>query len=135
MSVGHPLTPQLWRAYLDSRYTVLGPDGPIELLIGQPPPPGLQPPFALITAWNPYSQRLDEDSNRQRQLALMGALIQQGRRFLPARGEGADGWYEDSVLILDISLADAKSLANRFEQHAILWGDQKRINICKIDYK
>lgn len=87
-----------------------------------------------MTAWNPYSQRLDEDSNRQRQLALMDVLTHQGWCFLPARGEGADGWYEDGVLIMGISLADAKSLARRFEQHAILWGDPNCTDIYKIDY-
>jgi hypothetical protein len=84
---------------------------------------------ALITAWNPRSQRQEEARNRALQEQLVRELEAAGHPCLPGRNEApleeSVDWNEDSVLALDISLDQARVIAARYGQHAFLWIDRE----------
>ena len=78
-------------------------------------------PWAYLTAWNPHGERASEADNAAAQASLVAALS--GRTFFRGRGQAPDGsWSEDSLLVLDISRADAEALGRRFRQKAIVVG-------------
>lgn len=77
-------------------------------------------PLWVITAWNPYSEALDLDTNmnRHRQLAEMVDAL--GATRWDARGTSPDGeWSEKSLAISGLDRAQIEDLADRFEQHAV----------------
>ncbi|WP_051180874.1 DUF3293 domain-containing protein [Thermithiobacillus tepidarius DSM 3134] len=121
------LSPELLSAYFQSRYAVQCAEGPACFRIGDEIlPPCLRRPFALITAWNPRSQPLDREANDARQRLLLEQLAARGWSHLPARGEGRDGWREESAAVFGLRLDEALELARVFGQHAIVWGDGAR---------
>lgn len=81
--------------------------------------------WAYITAWNPGQRKLTppENAARQRELLdLVGDLT-----VFPGRGTADLGNYEEeSLLVLGLSLADARVLARTFGQWAILAGSLGR---------
>lgn len=117
------LSPDLLKAYFDSRYTVRCTNAEVVFRIGGPLPDCLRRPFALLTAWNPRSAPLGRELNDSRDAALRAQLDIDGWKYLPARGEGTDGWVEESLAILDIPLERALILARQFGQNAIVWSD------------
>lgn len=85
---------------------------------------------ALLTAWNPHSQRRDRDWNDSAQARLLAELAQAGYPCLPARNEpdpphGGEDWTEEGVLVLDLTLPAARALASRYGQLAFLWIDTR----------
>lgn len=80
--------------------------------------------WAFLTAWNPRSTLLTPEENLARQWRLEDAVGRGGWTW--HRGAGvADrgGWpAEPSLLVLGITLAEAKALGRAFGQHAILAG-------------
>lgn len=78
---------------------------------------------AFVTAWNPFSRALQAHENAARQQALVAELEQAGRVFVAGEGRHPSGHWpgEDSVLILDMSMDDARVLGVRLEQNAIVW--------------
>ncbi|MBS0317687.1 MAG: DUF3293 domain-containing protein [Proteobacteria bacterium] len=74
---------------------------------------------AFLTACNPRSQRLDDDTNAARQAALAHEL----RGLVVLEGVGQhDQWPgEASFLVFGLDLEAAKALAERFEQNALVW--------------
>ncbi len=78
---------------------------------------------AFITAYNPYSQRLDAVSNDLRQTRLQQALQRKGLATLPGIGQHPTNQWpaEISFLVLGIDLEAAKALALAYEQNAIIW--------------
>ncbi|MGD1865407.1 MAG: DUF3293 domain-containing protein [Phormidesmis sp.] len=80
--------------------------------------------WALITAWNPYSQVLSEAKNEARNVALEGEIQQLERPYLKALGKDPLGeWLsEESFFMLGIGREDAIALGKKFEQNAILYG-------------
>lgn len=123
------IAPALLQAYFDSRYSVACPGGLAEFHIGGPLPECLRRPFALLTAWNPRSEPLDRVRNDARETALRVQLDSAGWPHLPARGEGPDGWVEESVAIFEIPLPDALSLARQYGQNALVWGDGRHTEL------
>lgn len=85
---------------------------------------------ALLTAWNPGSERRGKEWNESAQQRLLEELSQAGHRWLHGRNEpdiaqdGAD-WTEESVLALDLELPAARALASRYGQVAFLWIDAR----------
>jgi hypothetical protein len=77
----------------------------------------------FITACNPFSQRLDEQTNLRRQEALEAELRQRSLTFLPGAGRHpTNGWpAEPSFLVLGLALEASKNLGRHFEQNAIVW--------------
>ena len=84
---------------------------------------------AFITAWNPYSNQLSQEKNNLRQEQLRKNMQNDG--FIVYAGEGkhpSGNWEgEDSLLILGISLEDAKAEGVRWGQNAIVWSDADAI--------
>lgn len=132
------LPAHLHAAYLDTRYRIFTGRGDIVLRIGEH-----QPAFAswlrsqsatqcaLLTAWNPASQRLPVQVNRARQTTLVDALLRHGLRCMPALNEAhvvdatSCEWNEESVLALDITFDAAMSMAREYQQLAFVWVDHR----------
>ena len=78
---------------------------------------------AFVTAWNPYSIPTSTEENHSAQSALRERLSQDG--FATIDGFGIDPtteWAgEDSVLVLGISLDQAKGLGEEMKQNAVVW--------------
>jgi len=77
----------------------------------------------FITACNPFSRPLDEESNLRRQEALAAELRRRSLTFLPGAGRHpSNGWPpEPSFLVLGLALEASKNLGRQYEQNAILW--------------
>jgi hypothetical protein len=79
---------------------------------------------AFITAYNPESKMLSNSENLRRQMDLICSV---GGKWVFYPGEGindkGDWPAEKSILILDISLEQAREIALKFEQTAFLFGD------------
>jgi hypothetical protein len=80
--------------------------------------------WAFITAWNPGSRALSAEENAQRHSQLLQAVDALGLAWLPGEGVGADpSWTpEQSIMILNITRAQATGLGRQFEQLAIVAG-------------
>jgi hypothetical protein len=77
----------------------------------------------FITACNPFSQRLDEQTNLCRQETLAAELRSRSLVFLPGTGRHpANGWpAEPSFLVLGLALEASKNLGRHYEQNAVVW--------------
>ena len=82
---------------------------------------------ALITAWNPYSERTNDAENAAALAKLEHALATRGLTFVPAIGVDPQGLWpgEPSVLILGIERTEAVALGNQFRQNAIVWAGRE----------
>jgi hypothetical protein len=80
----------------------------------------------FVTAWNPFSQNCDDESNARRQEALADELAKLDVIVIEGVGQHPiDAWGEPSSLVLGVSLEVAKELGVRYEQNAIIWaGDE-----------
>lgn len=121
------------RAYLETHYLVYG-DRPMTLQVGQRNPTlsdlhkaSQVSSSAFITACNPFSQNLDDESNAARMQALRRELDE--RNFSVIEGSGkhpSNGWpAEASFLVLGITLDEAKALGEEHGQNAIIF--------CEVD--
>jgi Protein of unknown function (DUF3293) len=91
-------------------------------------------PYAIITAHNPYSQKLSDLENATRHKQLEQLLESRGFIFSPSTGQSPDQtWQEEGVLIFDIALAESLEVGRHFEQHAIVYGQGNRVALawCK----
>jgi len=92
--------------------------------------------WALITAYNPYSQCLSAIENEQRHqdltkyLRWLSLKRSPNLTILDAVGKDKDGaWIpEKSVFIIGIESEDAIALGNRFEQNAIAFGELAKVS-------
>jgi hypothetical protein len=124
--------PTLVQAYLESLYRVFPPGSPgLVLRIGQRHPEldarlagSSGRSWVVLTAWNPGSVPRSAPENAAAQRELTAALARAGLVAWPARGEspGRD-WVEDSLCVLDLDLEDARVLARRFGQVAVVQGE------------
>ena len=78
---------------------------------------------AFISAYNPYSEILDEPENLTRHSALSEELGDLGLSFVEGLGRDKEGQWpsEKSVLVLNITNVAARMVGNKYEQNAILW--------------
>lgn len=78
---------------------------------------------AFVTACNPWSESLADAENAIRQASLLQELRVRSLRWLDGIGQHPGNQWpgEPSVLILGLSLAAAKVLAQDFEQNAFVW--------------
>jgi hypothetical protein len=78
---------------------------------------------AFLTAWNPFSQSLDDAANASGQAALAQELSRRSLSYLLGLGQHpANGWAgEESFLVFGLTLEAAKVLGSRFEQNALIW--------------
>ena len=127
------LAPELVQAYRETHYRVNADSTDLEafaLRVGEASKPlvGLHKKFgvdcsAYITACNPWSQSLTDDVNSNRMEKLKHVLRARSLRWLEGLGQHPSNQWpgEPSVLILGLSLAAAKVLAEDFEQNAFVW--------------
>ena len=78
---------------------------------------------AYVTAFNPFSQALDDAANAARHAALGRELDQRSLAYIEGVGQHPSNQWpgEASYLILGLSLEAAKTLGTRLEQNAIVW--------------
>lgn len=81
--------------------------------------------MAALTAFNPQGKVQLPSVNDRAQDLLRRDLAAGGFNFLPGRNEDPTGKWpvEESLLVLGISLADARALAARHDQVAFIWAE------------
>jgi hypothetical protein len=133
MSATSNLAPALLQAYRETHYRVNSESSdsePLLLRVGEASKPLaiLHKKFgvdcsAFITACNPWSESLPDAQNSRRQENLLHTLRTRSLRWLEGIGQHPSNQWpgEPSVLILGLSLAAAKVLAEDFEQNAFVW--------------
>ncbi|HTQ99475.1 MAG TPA: DUF3293 domain-containing protein [Candidatus Acidoferrum sp.] len=78
--------------------------------------------ITIVTAWNPYSAKLSNYDNRERQSLLERVLRMRGEHWLSAKGTSKDGsWAEESFAILNLSHTQAAAIGRVFQQHAVVF--------------
>jgi len=84
---------------------------------------------AFITAFNPYSQELSSQENKDRNHKLEKLIQSLGFDYIHGEGKCGDGDWdgEKSFLIFDISQEQASEIGKEFEQNAIVWCDKDAI--------
>ncbi len=124
--------PDLERAYRRARYRVQQPDAEFEMVVDQRCEAARDvlarlaaAGAAYLTACNPGSRLHDDDANRRAQDALLAAVADAAYPWLPGEALDPDGNWppEPSLLVIGISVADARALARRFEQNALVYVD------------
>jgi hypothetical protein len=114
-------------AYFSTNYIMRIDDKEVVMKVtGDIPPPlsSLAQPWAIITAYNPYSAEHTETENQAAQNRLTDMLTLHGYQLLPAAGRSSDGnWEEPSILVLGISYEMAKAFGSCFQQNAIVFGE------------
>jgi hypothetical protein len=81
--------------------------------------------WAIISAYNSYSQERSIKENQHRHRLLQQVLTASGYKFHPAVGRSVAGdWEEPSILALDLSYDMARALGTVFEQNAVVFGER-----------
>ena len=115
------MTPER-RAELEAAYcATIYRAGGFVLRVGDPSP--ILEPWAFLTACNPMSETLPDEENAARMKELRRDLA----TYEVYGGEGAspDGrWREPSILVINITEADAHELALKHGQAAFLFGER-----------
>ena len=124
-------TNELEAAYRATTYRVFLPDGICDLRVGEPNDTLRRwlvatgcTQFALITAYNPGSQVVDEASNVERQTQLECDLLE--GNYEPYAGQNrpdaAGAPVEESCFVPDLAPEDACALAADYGQNAVICG-------------
>jgi hypothetical protein len=84
---------------------------------------------AFITAFNPYSQELSNQENKDRNHKLEELIQSLHFDYIHGEGKCDDGDWdgEESFLIFGISENQASEIGKEFEQNAIVWCDKDAI--------
>lgn len=125
----HNLDQRLLQAYRETVYQVLNPDIAIEIGVANSTLNHFLQQmnartWAFITAWNPRSQLLTLEENKQRHQAFVEMVEKAGYLYFEGKGVGTNtNWEpEKSVLILNISKENALRIAGYFDQNALVFG-------------
>ncbi len=128
------ISPKTIEAYLATEYRISRPAG-FTLLVGQRHT-GLRSLLlgqialgrkvtssAILTAWNPWSERHSKVENDRAQQDLVTELKRRDLDHIPAYGVDPTGKWpaEESLLVLGINLVTATELGNRFRQNGLVW--------------
>jgi Protein of unknown function (DUF3293) len=90
--------------------------------------------FSVLTAANPFSQQLSDDENAARNFQLKLEIEKLGFEFDWSYGEQSDhSWREDGFIVFDAPLSVTLELARKFEQNAILYGEDSRVALAWCD--
>ena len=124
------VAPALISAYRATQYCITSVDDPFVLHIDEPSADlarchddhGVRT-SAILTAYNPHSQPTPEAANEAAQLRLTAHL--QARQWLFLEGLGVDptgDWpAEPSLLVLGLTLTEARAIGDHFAQNALVW--------------
>ncbi|MBX9847794.1 MAG: DUF3293 domain-containing protein [Rhodocyclaceae bacterium] len=128
-NVSSVIPSELIQAYLETEYRILG-EQPFTIKVGELSRDLLSThkqnrvsSSAFLTAWNPYSQKADDATNRELQSTLAKNLLHRSLNFIEGIGQHpSNKWAgEESYLVLGLTLEAAKTLGRRLEQNAIVW--------------
>ena len=116
----------LEKAYLETTYSVFIDHNQYDIQIGKAVPAIInelldnKKSAVIITAWNPRSQALSTEENKQRNHKLYSNLKEDQYIIYNAVGRGIENSWtaEESFLILGMSKEKAEQLATEFEQYA-----------------
>lgn len=124
-----PLDPDLERSYYGADFVVFGPEE-VLLRVGRPLPPQIGTILEvagvsqaiIVTACNPFSQRLSTSHNEALMAGLEIALAKLGLRWLPAEGRDPDGEWpaEPSVFLLGPTEQQIDGLMVALEQYTVV---------------
>ena len=96
----------------------------------QPAPDNWPDGFAVITACNPLGQRLDEKSNKSAAVRLRKTITRLGLKRHRVTGMSADMKHrEPSFAVWGCGLATALDLGRQFNQDAIFWAEEGRLDV------
>lgn len=87
---------------------------------------GLNQPFAVLTAYNPTGQTIDEAANRRRTEALRQRLNDRGLLVIPTQGVSPDRRHQETGFAAAMPREEAAAIAKDFGQSAIFWWDGAR---------
>jgi hypothetical protein len=133
--MSHSIPPELVQAFMETEYIVQT-DPAFKMRIGQPCPEldrllaeRSAHCAAFITAWNPFSQQLSEQENKDRQQELKAKLKTRGLAFVDGIGQHPSNEWpgEPSLLIFNLNRESAKVLAAQYEQHAFVWSGETAV--------
>lgn len=123
------IDPSTIQAYLETHYTVFA-DKPLVIKVGESSD-ALQKlhsvhgvdSSAFVTAWNPFSEKLEPAQNEARNAGLADELEARGLAFVEGEGiHPSNNWpAEPSFLIFGLTYEEAKAVGTRYEQNAIIW--------------
>ncbi len=75
----------------------------------------------VVTAWNPFSERLPDAENEAAGTELRRAVVDAGLAYVDARGTDPEGvWSEDSLCVFDASEGTVDLWLRAFGQNAVL---------------
>ena len=126
---------ELERHYLDTTYSIFINEEQYDINIEKPLPPVIkklvnkEKSAVILTAWNPRSQSLSSQENKERNSKLKIQL----KNFIifNALGQGSDlsdtSWpAEESYFVLGIKKREAELLAVEYEQYAYVWLESEK---------
>lgn len=129
MFSGSEIPRHVIQAYLEAHYHVHG-NAPTTLKVGEADASlaALHEAAGVacsvfITACNPFSEKVGDALNVERQQAFAHVLRQRGLSFIDGLGQHpTNGWAgEASFLVLGLTLEDARALGTQHGQNAIIW--------------
>ncbi|HET9870487.1 MAG TPA: DUF3293 domain-containing protein, partial [bacterium] len=84
---------------------------------------------AFLTAYNPLGKKQAKGRNQRAHQKLVRELRRRGFAFIPGVGEDPDKKWagETSLLVLGLSLAQARALGRRFRQNALVFAGPKAL--------
>lgn len=121
---------QLEAPYLATCYRVYLPTATEDVRIGEPAPAvdawlaeHEAETAAILTACNPGSRLLGTAANRRLQAALLHLLHAMPHPMLPGCNIAEEGGWPDehSLIVAGLSRGEARRLAARFGQNALVW--------------
>lgn len=143
MTSNKTIHPGLIRAYREAKY-VIGMDTPIILRIGQANrqlknllDAHKVATAAFITAFNPYSEVLNDEENQAAQNSLLMDIQKFGLKVVDGYGQDmAEEWpRESSVLALGITESQAEGLADKYGQNGFVWiGSLDAFPVLRLRY-
>jgi len=84
---------------------------------------GLNGKFAVLTAYNPRGENIDEEQNRNRMTQLEAELRSAGYKFVSVDACSPDESHCECSVAIMTTRERAIAIAERFEQVAIFWFD------------
>ena len=84
---------------------------------------GLNGKFAVLTAYNPRGEKIDEEQNRNRLARLEAELRSAGEKFVGVDACSPDETHCECSVAIMTTRERAIAIAARFEQVAIFWFD------------
>ena len=129
MTSNKTIHPGLIRAYREAKY-VVGTESPIHLRISQVNKSLKKlledykvTTAAFITAFNPYSEVMDDERNQIAQESLLADIQKLGFAIIDGYGQDVEEQWpkEISVLALGINESQAEALADKYGQNGYVW--------------